>query len=595
MSTSPIIDSNSPVEGDIDFIEPKTPINYWADKWTLLPIYPSDSQALQLKKHRLNGFGSLYYFTKVILRKNRLNISLHKLLCDSLEKDMLREVVEVPRDHFKSTIFSEAAPMWWALPFSNKDADLMQKLGYSDEFIRWMRLIHDQDTRTLLISANIKNAIKLGRRVSFQYESNDLFRAIYKEILPTSSAAWSAESMTHSRTGTFTSAHGEGTYDFLGVGAALQSRHYPRHIKDDLVGLDALDSEKIMEGIIDYHRLTVGAYDSIPGRPDDIGDEVVVGNRWYYEDYNSYLRENEPDFNFTTHSAIGGCCDLHPYGTPIFPEEFSLKKLKRIETRLGPYFYSCQYLNSPTPPGQARFKEENLRWFNFDRIEAGPDQQGKIIRKIKIIHEVKEGEVLKDIMPAILERKMFVDPNHAGVEGRCRHAIIVIGYATEPDRMYLLDSWAEASNYDDFAEQIYKLSEKWKLKEIYLETIFGQKYVKAYLDLKYQNNKKSGKWVIDVIKELKADLSADAKAKRIESMETIYNNGMFWVNRIGQDAFLDEYRKYPYSKFKDLLDVTGYANQHWSPGAMSIDQIKQFLMKSRQHHDAIRRISNTGY
>jgi len=37
--------------------------------------------------------------------------------------------------------------------------------------------------------------------------------------------------------------HGEGTYDFLGVGGALQSRHYNGIlIQDDLIGRKAIES-----------------------------------------------------------------------------------------------------------------------------------------------------------------------------------------------------------------------------------------------------------------------------------------------------------------------------------------------------------------
>src|SRR5439155_14082392 len=93
---------------------------------------------------RVNGLGSLYYFAKVILKRRRLTAALHLPICLRLESDRLKDVLEFPRDHFKSTIASEALPMFWALPFGKQDEDLFQsKLGYSKEFVAHMRRVHD--------------------------------------------------------------------------------------------------------------------------------------------------------------------------------------------------------------------------------------------------------------------------------------------------------------------------------------------------------------------------------------------------------------------------------------------------------------------
>ena len=80
----------------IDFIQPI--INDWHDHWTLLPILDGMSKKEQDVIHRLNSLGSLYYFLKITLRKHRLTEHLHKSICDSLEKDSLKEVLEIPRD-----------------------------------------------------------------------------------------------------------------------------------------------------------------------------------------------------------------------------------------------------------------------------------------------------------------------------------------------------------------------------------------------------------------------------------------------------------------------------------------------------------------
>jgi len=76
-------------------------------------------------------------------------------------KDGLKEVIEIPRDHFKSTVYSECFPIWRALPFTTKDEDLMLTLGMTPLYIEWMRRAHNQDIRILLVSEVTKNAEKL--------------------------------------------------------------------------------------------------------------------------------------------------------------------------------------------------------------------------------------------------------------------------------------------------------------------------------------------------------------------------------------------------------------------------------------------------
>jgi len=47
-------------------------------------------------------------------------------------------------------------PMWWALPFNERDERLMRGLGYGDEWIAWMQRVHDQNTRTLIAMETIR-------------------------------------------------------------------------------------------------------------------------------------------------------------------------------------------------------------------------------------------------------------------------------------------------------------------------------------------------------------------------------------------------------------------------------------------------------
>src|SRR5260221_13195879 len=97
----------------------------FANQWRMIPLAGLTSKALD-SAHRLNSLGSSYYFGKIVLRKHRLVEHLHKMMLDTIEQDYLKEVIEWPRGHFKTTCYSEIAPIWWALPFTDEDESLMR-------------------------------------------------------------------------------------------------------------------------------------------------------------------------------------------------------------------------------------------------------------------------------------------------------------------------------------------------------------------------------------------------------------------------------------------------------------------------------------
>jgi hypothetical protein len=515
-------------------------------------IAPGDSHEEKLRKMRVNSLGSLYFFIKIALRRRRLTDSLHKPWCQSLEKDHFKDLFEYPRDHFKSTICSEGMPMWRALPFTSKDEADFRVLGYSDSFIAFMKRMHRQDSRNLLVAENITNAAKLGSRISKHYESNAIFRVLFSDILPNTSCTWSNYSLHHKRTAG-ASAHGEGTFDFLGVGGALQSRHYDGIvIQDDLVGRKAIESISVMEKSIDYHKLVVGAFESEDNQHEN--DEFVVGNRWNFNDLNSHIREFEPWFRVVRHSALGGCCGEHLSDTPIFPEEFSFEKLERIKRRLGTYHFSCQFLNNPAAPENADFREEWLGWYSIETDK----NNFKYIQ-----HEVKDGVVRVDIPLRNLAIAMVVDPNHSGNAGlgRCRHAIVVVGLSPD-NHYYLLDCWAQASSYDTFYEKIYKYADDWKLTKFGLETVAAQKYIGHHIQ---QMNMLSGRRL--KVLELKGEVEGPdgeltrKKEWRIRNViAPIVEDFRFHSQRRFQD-FLGEYTTFPKGQYVDILDALAYAPQ----------------------------------
>lgn len=520
--------------------------------FTPVSVDPSLPGAQQIQLHRMNCQGSLYYFIKQALKRRKLTDSLHLPLCLFLERDHIKDVIEWPRDHFKSTMAGEGLAMWRVLPFGDQDEACFRSFGYSDEFILWMKRRHNSDARNLLISENITNAAKLGSRVKYHFESNDIYRALFPETLPDSSCTWTNFSLHTKRPGTRSAGHGEGTFDFLGVGSALQSRHYNGIIiQDDIVGRKAVESPSVMEKAIEYHKLVLGAFEDED--PNHEGDELVIGNRWSYHDLNSHIREHEPWFQVTTHSALGGCCNAHPADTPILPEVFSLEKLMKVRARQGSYHFSCQYLNNPAAPENADFKESDLQFYEL--IEDGGER--------KLHFPVVDGVVRKDIKVSSLTLAMVTDPNHSGQSGsgRCRHAILVVGLAGD-GRYFLLEAWAEGVSYDKYFDKLYEIGRKWQIRKLGFETVAAQKFAAYHIN--YRNRLES--WPLKII-ELKGEVEAPdgmitkKKEWRIRNvLAPIFEQQRFYITKRMQD-FIGEFVTFPKGRFVDQLDALAYVPQ----------------------------------
>jgi hypothetical protein len=589
------------------------------NSWRFLPFNkPGMTAEAKRLALRLNAFADLYFFARVILNFDKIQTTtdlannLHWNMCSAVMKDGLKEVIEIPRDHYKSTIYSQAFPMWRALPFSDADADLLIHLGYPAIYVEWMRREHNQDTRILLVSETQLNAQKLGTKLSSHYLNNAVFRYVFPEIIPGAADTWTNESLHQARTPSGRQ-HGEGTFDLIGVGGALQSRHYDILIQDDLVGKKALNSEAHMNATIEYHQLLVGAMDAAVGNGGRDNDEIVVGNRWSYKDLNSHIRTNETYFNFVTHSALGGCCKLHPYGKPIFPEAFSVEKLARWRQRLGTYLFSCQFLNFPINPEQCKFEMKDLRYFRFIKDTSAtpnPEYQSSHLdgaRRLiaqttqrtyrpKIQHLVKAGAVVNDIFPRNLDRYMIVDPNHSGKKGRCRNAITVTGIDQETRYIYLLDVWAKATDPAIFVETMFKMAVAWKINKIHLETVAAQKYLAYHLKYFIELNRTKIPEIAHIkIVDLKYDNEKNAKKSRIESLEPIFARGEFWLPEHGASEFLEEYEAYGNTNgMIDVLDTLGYGPTVWRFDEVQEKDMARILQERQARFESALRQASLG-
>jgi hypothetical protein len=526
-------------------------------KWTLLPI-PKDDATAYRDAVRLNSLGSLFFFTHFVLKKHRL-ARLHWYMCSTLETEDLHLVFEIPMSHFKSTIGMEALSMWWALPFTNRDEELMRGLGYDDEWIRWMRVAHDQNARTLVTHETSARVVSMGKALDDHYMHNDVFRFAFSEIIPTNETQWNNHSKMHARDRAKPSDLTTATYEFRSVGQPLQGIHVSGIINDDTVGKKAQDNMlhgdgSIMEDVYHWWKQTTTRFDPEAFTRSGIGRQLVIGNRWGHADLNFKIRENHPQFRVETHDAEGGCCALHPeHGVPIFPEEWTMERLaaqrKDLEDKGQSYDYVHFYRNKTMLPEDALFKPSWLRKFKFK--EARPDLDKEDLRNYLMIeHDVYDGLALDDLNVGALHKRLIVTLADAKKRKRRTHVILAVGYDSEKDRIYLLSVWSEKVPYGDLMDKIYKEAARWGLKEFYLAPDAAAN-MKFYLD---ERNRRDKTRALDVL-ALESDDTESGQSNRIEGLQTLLKDAKLW-HHPSHKEFLAEYDAYPAGAI-DVLDTLG--------------------------------------
>lgn len=202
-------------------------------------------------------------------------------------------------------------------------------------------------------------------------------------------------------------------------------------------------------------------------------------------------------------------------------------------------------------------RDEWIRYFSYrpSREDLPLDDPRNVLL---VQYEKRELEPTPpEIHAGQLDLRMIVDPNHAGKQGRCKHAACIVGFDQETSRFHLLDEWAESCGYRDMGENIFRMAKKWGLFEVWIETVASQVYCKLYLE---ELNAKMPRKLR--FKELPHDGRANAKDRRIEGLEPYFRNGQYFVHR-SHKQFKMEYSSYYRGKRVDvdLLDTMGYSPQ----------------------------------
>lgn len=481
----------------------------------LLQLASTASADTFLRDLRVRSLYSPYFFIKTLLDYKKLVSHLHQqdteLFVNNWRAGHCKQFIEWPRGFFKTTTFTIGIGMWVVLPVSEEDSEYAIENLKIDENGWFKRTsLHDQDATQLYAFEIIDNAKKKVGVVKWHFEENELFRAAFPEIAYTGNESpWNNECLRIRRVGDRRK-DAEGTFEAIGVGGALQSRHYKIVWEDDLVGEKARKSNVVMQDTIGWHERLAGAFENSTQQI-----RFGVSNRWGFNDLNSHIRQNEPDFIFHSRAA------LEPNETgelrSIFPEEFTIEGLLKIrDEEMNSYDFSCQYLNTPVLPGQEEINKDQLHFYTI-----GDDGR---------LHCEKCN---KDYYASSMYRYIRYDPYNAkGAGSTSCPAIVVLG-TTSDRHVFLLDFYTSKENYSKVYDRLFFYNDTWRPREF------------TYEDVGHQNLTEHH------IKSLERTAEHKAKHKNFPRMEGVPTGGKSKEFRIRQGLFpIIEKKKFGLRKVK---------------------------------------------
>ena len=454
-----------------------------------------------IKRLREMGKQSLFFFARAILKFKDLDVSIHKPICEQLEKyeTAPKAIIILPRDWFKSTIGSIAYPIWRALKNPN--------------------------IRILIVQNSHLNACKKLQAIKQIFEKNQLFRALYPEIMPTGKGRWSGECLTVNRS----EAHPEGTFEAAGTGTAVTSRHYDVIVEDDTVapekdslkGVIQEPTQLEIEKAIGWHRVAM----PLQIHPTK-SQRIVIGTRWAERDLIGWILKNEPRYVIIERKC-------REDGKIVW-DRFNEEVLEQLESNegLGPYMFSMLYLNEPISTINQIFRRD---WIQYYAELSEKDKQSIIY--------------CTSVDPAVSDSAETSDPDY--------NIVLTTGINPNTGRIYVMKYDRERMNPGELINIILQHQLIYKPVVVKIESIAYQRTINYWL--KRTREKLNRRFYVEEIRTH----GRVSKDMRIRALQPYFADGLIFI-RTHMGDLERELLAFPRGAHDDVLDALCMQIPFWN-------------------------------
>lgn len=308
----------------------------------------------ELDQMRIAAEGSLFLFARFILGLTFFTEQFHKSLAEFLhEPRYYRKLALAPRDHAKTMMIK---------------AQILHALIQPKNNNIYFPGVAGNELRIVLAGESLENASRHIRVIRIYIEKNPLLRTLWPHLQP--GDKWADHHLVLRRTTNYS----EPTLEAVGIETALASRHIDWLFEDDIFTYKAMLSPTLAQRTITWHQASEGVLDE---HENARSRETVTGTPWAQNDVYIHIIENESSeasdlidadeelkndpnlFRVFRRSAIEN-------NKPIWPERFSLARLRRIERRLqGTGLFELNFLCDYQASSLNEFQRSWLRYFSI--------------------------------------------------------------------------------------------------------------------------------------------------------------------------------------------------------------------------------------
>lgn len=381
-------------------------------------------------------------------------------------------------------------------------------IGYSLQ-----RIALDHKVRGLIYSATWQMAVDIQTAIQKGMQG-EKFIELYGDLY-SNAKEWSQD-----RTRLSVNETREPTLTAAGIENNLVGGHYDFIIMDDVVNRDNIATTDQILKVKNRYKDSLDLLE-----PN--GQLIVIGTRWDDSDLYGWIMDPDSglkdSYNIMVKRAYEGDLLTGEGFTPLW-NKFTREELTIRLKEEGWAHFSAQYLNDPVPEEDALFKRS---WFSY---YEGIDQlKGKILNKFLTID------------PAISEAK-YADYT----------AFVVVG-VDQYNYVYILDIVRERMSPNRIIDTIFRLKERWDIREVGIEMVAFQKAL-AY-SLREDPRFKLRPFPVTELKP-----NDRTKDQRIKGLQPLYENGKIIHNRLLQtNIYLeDELVRFPRATHDDIIDALAY-------------------------------------
>ena len=397
-----------------------------------------------IKRARELANTDLFFFADEIMRyieHPHLHIGLHDELCHIVQsgEDV---VILVARNHLKSTIVSEAYPIWLLGKNPNmKILIISDTLDVAEKFLSDIKQNILRNVKLKYIFPNLKPMpSSIGKNKEELWNKYEIM--VQRDIVD-GLPSISAMSILQTKTGL----------------------HYDKQIYDDIVTVKNAETDALVKKIIDRYEMSLSLMDRHGGK-------IMIGTP--YDDGDVYTHiEEKGIIPFHKRYAIEN-------GKYSWNEKYSIERVRKMERELPAGVFASQYMLDPISKETQEFKEEWMREWDYE-----------LIRNKFVDNPSDDDFELHKSWIAGHNRFLGMDPNRAQIKIKRNDSCIIMAVGMDVfDNIFVYDYYIGKPTSSLEITQLYcNWFERWNPVKAKLEAFGGDSHLVAPIkeELKKRN------------------------------------------------------------------------------------------------------------